>query len=356
VEADQQSAAPADAAETPDAGARASSEAFDPFPWDASFGSKASAPAAAVPAADAPPGGSGAAVEAPPSKPEGDDPKDAPTEGDPAERPSKPEGEPAPTPDDAPKPDDTPSRRASKREEAEAEQARLRALVDEAVAAQRKAEAEAATAKAKADAAEQASATARARRAELIGPEAEYQRRTRIANRMFDASYTGPTLTNEEAAELARWTYAREVSEPLDLAAQQDAAAWVDEQISGQRRVWGEQALAVADEIGLPRAELGKPENRDLGALLKVTAAAVEARIRAAEVAPLQEQISQLEGTVKGLEAKAVHSVRTPVQGGRSDGGLAQQAGAGWDPSLPWDVNFGRAFSAPANGTSGGGR
>lgn len=315
-----------------------------PFPWEsAGFGQTTPA---TVPTAEAPAEGTTAANPAPASKLSEDAPKDTAAEGTPASEPVKPDAAKVDASIEAAAAADEPGRRQSARERDAAEKADLQAAVAAALAERDAAQAVAAQAAAEKAAREAAAQAAAERYAKLIGPEDEYRRRARISNRMFDENYDGPKLTVEEAAELARWETVRELREPFVQEADQTAAAWVDEQINGQRQTWARQALAVADEIGLPRAALREP---DLGVLLKATATNTAARIREAEVKPLQEQISQLEGTIKGLETKAVHAARTPVIGGRSDGSLPPADGAGWDPSLPWSGNFGRTPAAAAS-------
>lgn len=335
------------ATETPDAGATSAPDA-NPFPWEsAGFGNVTSA--AAVSDAPAPNGHPATDAEKPAGVTSEGTTAEPPADGQEA----KPTGAPA---DEAVKPEeqaasestDSPGGRRQAARERDAEtiatqQAEIDAAVQRALTAERDAEAARVALAAREDADRQSAA----RLAELRGDDAEFNRRQAISNRMWDANYTGPTLTTDEAAELARWTATRELQRPFEDAAQRNAASWVDQEIDGQRRQWITQAVAVADEIGLPRAELGKPENRDLGALLKVTADTVSARIREAEVAPLQEKVSQLEATVRQTEDKLVHAQRSPVIGGRSDGGLVPGTGAGWDPSLPWDANLNRP-PAPA--------
>jgi hypothetical protein len=323
----------APAEETP-ARSYSSSPSSGPFPFAAAFGGDTDEPV--VTDAEPPAGGSAAAEAA--SNPGGEAPAPAAAASDtPAPEPSNEDAAP-----DAPDATE-PSRRQRARERDEAEKADLKRLVDEAIAERDRARAEADKATADKAALEARSAQAIARREELRGPDAEYERRTRISNRTNDPYYEGPHLTADEASELARWTLTRELEEPFTEAANQSAAAWVDQQIRGQRTQWATEALTVADEIGLAKDVLANPDNASLGRLLKATASAVEARVRENEVAPLTDKVSQQDARIKELETSLVHSQRTPVIGGRSDSTLPRADGAGWDPTLPWSSNLGRA-------------
>lgn len=335
--------------ETPDAGAQSVSEA-NAFPWEAAgFGNVQSAAAVSEP--PAPSGQPAAEAEKPAGVTPDGTPAEQPADGQvtaesgaPATEPSKPE-------DAATTEAQETSRRQSKRAEAEQTIQDLQSQISTAVQDALKARDEAEAAKAALAAREAADQQAAARLAALRGDDAEYNRRLAISARMFDPNYTGPTLTNEEAAELATWAGTRELQQPFEQHAQQNAAAFVEGEFAKQRTTWITQALAVADEIGLPRAELSKPENADLGVLLKLTDANAVTRTREAEVKPLQDKVSQLEATVRTRDDQLVHAQRSPVIGGRSDGGLVPGPSTGWDPALPWDANLNRP-PAPTEATA----
>jgi hypothetical protein len=327
----------APAEETP-ARSYSSSPSSGPFPFAAAFGGDTDEPVVT----DAEPPAGGSAADEAASKPGGEPPA-AGDAGTPA--PSEP-STPASPPEAPSEQEAEPSRRQSARERDEAEKADLKRLVDEAIAERDRARAEADKATADKAQLEARSTQAIARREELRGPDAEYERRTRISNRTNDPYYEGPHLTADEASELARWTLTRELEEPFTEAANQSAATWVDQQIKGQRTQWATEALTVADEIGLSKDVLANPDNASLGRLLKATASAVEARVRENEVAPLTDKVSQQDARIKELETSLVHSQRTPVIGGRSDSTLPRADGAGWDPTLPWSSNLGRAPAA----------
>lgn len=334
--------------ETPDAGAQAASDA-NPFPWDAAgFGKPSSAAAVSEP--PAPTEHPTAEAEKPAGVTPDGTPADAPADGKVAAESGAPATEPS-KPEDAATPEAQPSRRQAARAEAEQTIQAQQAQIEQAVADALKARDEAEAAKAALAARERADQEAVARLADLRGDDAEYNRRLAISARMFDPMYTGPKLTDEEATDLAKWAAIRELQQPFEHSAQRSAAAWVDGEIDKQRNTWVTQAMSVADEIGLPRAELGKRENANLGVLLKLTATTVETRIREAEVKPLQDKVSQLEATVRTKDDQLVHAQRSPVIGGRSDGGVVPGTGSGWDPALGWDANFNRP-QAPAEATA----
>lgn len=320
---------------TPDASSTAYNNA-DVFDFDEAF-ADAGQSAAAVPAPTDPAGDSGQPSPAGASTSDGTTTTAAPAQPEQTTGGSAPTSTPEPSTPGEPS---EPGRRQSARERDEAEKAELRAIATQAVA-----DAEEAKRVADAAKADQEARTAQERQsaeqyAKLIGPEDEYQRRTRISNLMRDPYYSGERLDDEQVEELGKWTATRELRQPFMDDSSRTAAQWVTEQLDGQRQTWVRQALTVADEIGLPRDVLANPANADLAVLLKTTAESTAARIRAAEVKPLQDRISQLEGYASGLETTVVHGQRTPPIGGNSDGGLIPSTGQSWNPDVPWDANF----------------
>lgn len=240
-----------------------------------------------------------------------------------------------------------PGRRLSKREQDQAEIARLSAektdlaeLVKTAVADAETAKEEAARVKREADERAETQRVSAEAYSKLIGPQDEYDRRTRISNLMRDPYYSGERLDDEQVEELGKWTATRELRQPFMADADKSAAKYVTEQLDGQRALWAQQALLVADEIGLPREVLANPSNANLASLLKATAESTATRIRAAEVKPLQDRISQLEGYASGLETSVVHGQKVPPIGGNSDGGLFQSESKGWNPDADWGENL----------------
>lgn len=145
---------------------------------------------------------------------------------------------------------------------------------------------------------------------DLIGTPEEYERVLQIPD---------DEISNEDYQNREKWKANRRVFSPVQkrLAAEEQAKAtgWVKQ----ARDVWAAQALEVADEIGLDRAELAKPENSSVGRLMKLSAAVTEARVRA----EYAERVSQVERDRDTARGEAIGGRRSPILNGAASGGAA---------------------------------
>lgn len=204
-----------------------------------------------------------------------------------------------------------PGRRAAKAQQAQAtieslqaEVETLRSSIPEQVA---EATRQADEARAEADRlrAEQASFEALAD--ETIGSAEEYARLLEIPD---------DEITNEDYQKRERWKVNRKVYRPVQtrLAAEEQTRAqhWVAQ----TTQQWAAEATAVADALGLDRAELAKPENANVGSLMRIAASATEARVRAEQA----ERISQLERDLSAARGEALGGRRAPITSGAASG------------------------------------
>jgi FtsZ-binding cell division protein ZapB len=240
-----------------------------------------------------------------------------------AELESAASGEPAPASGDvspdAPRPGPDgeagtppPGRRAGKAAEAQAtieslkaEVESLRSTIPEQVAeAQRRAD----EARAEAERLRSEHASADRLADETIGTPEEYARLLETPD---------DDLSNDDLQKREAWKANRRVFGPVRqrLIAEEAsrAHAWVTQTTQG----WAEQALAVADELGVDRADLAKPENRDVGRLMRLAASVTEARIRA----EYAERLSQAERDRDTARGEALGGRRSPITNGAASGG-----------------------------------
>lgn len=143
---------------------------------------------------------------------------------------------------------------------------------------------------------------------ETIGTPDEYARLLEIP----DAE-----ISNEDYQKRETWKANRKVFSPVQqrLATEEQsrAHAWV----TSTAQTWADQALTVADEIGVDRAELARPENRNVARLMKLASSATEARVRAESA----ERISQLERDLNASRGEAIGGRRSPITNGAATGG-----------------------------------
>lgn len=184
----------------------------------------------------------------------------------------------------------------------------LRSSIPEQVAeAQRQAE----EARSQAQTLRQQQEQAEAGALELIGDPDEYQR-------LLDTP--DHELSNEDYTRRETWKANRKVYQPVTERLRTEEAARAHAWVAQTGQTWATQALAVADELGVDRAELSKPENRDIGRLMKLAASATEARVRG----EYAERVSQTERDLSAARTEAL-SRNGPVIG------QANGAGAGFD-------------------------
>lgn len=240
-----------------------------------------------------------------------------------AELPAAASGEPAPesgdvSPDAVPAEADgtagsqpPPGRRSSKArqdaatiESLQAEVETLRSSIPEQVA---KAQREADEARADADRLRSEQASFEALADETIGSADEYARLLEIPD---------DEISNEDYQKRERWKANRKVYRPVQtrLAAEEQGRA--QQWVAQTTRTWAEQATAVADALGLDRAELAKPENANVGSLMRLAASATEARVRAEQA----ERISQLERDLSAARGEALGGRRAPITNGAASG------------------------------------
>lgn len=287
---------PASSAEQPESQAQTDTSNIDAWIRDRAFGQQARLtlnPDGVVPTAELEQAASGE------SAPEGDvSPGDVPTEAT----------------GDAGSPQPQPGRRAGKAAQAaatieslQAELATLKGSIPEQVA-----EATRAADEAKAEAARlRAQQTEADQQAlDLIGAPEEYARLLEVLD---------GEISEEDWQKRERWKANRQVFSPVQqrLAAEEAnrARAWINS--TGQQ--WAAQALAVANEIGLDPAELSKPENADIGRLMKLAASVTEARVRS----EYAERVSQVERDRDTARGEAISGRRSPVTNGAASGAAA---------------------------------
>lgn len=185
---------------------------------------------------------------------------------------------------------------------------------------------------------------------QAVGSDEEYDRRTRIANQMFGASYDGPRLTQEEADELARWTTTREFRRYFE----QDADARATQRIQAQERMFAlgivERAKSLAALPAVdPEIIKGSDDFAVIGQHLHAAGAASrDAEIsamreqHAAQVKELQDAITRLQADI--TDARSAAAARPPVPtGGRTGTG---RSGSPFDPKAPASDNWRRVFGA----------
>lgn len=191
---------------------------------------------------------------------------------------------------------------------------------------------------------------------DAFGDDAEYERRTRIANRMFDPNYTGPTLTNDEATELARWTTTRDHAEPLKERYLGEARQLVERTNEDARRMVQQagaqfQQYIAAETISRVERYGLDPEvvkSAEYGALLDHVAAVTTKRLtdaHAAELKARDDTISGLEADLRAAETAGLADRTEPLRGGNS-ADVRVTARRVFDPKAPldqaWDAAFGR--------------
>lgn len=142
---------------------------------------------------------------------------------------------------------------------------------------------------------------------DLIGDPAEYARLLEIPD---------DQISNDEYQTRETWKANRLVFRPVYERLRTEEATRANNWVVGTRNAWAGQALAVADEIGLDRAELAKPENHDVGRLMKLAAQTTEARVRA----EYAERMSQVERDLGAARGGAIASLRSPVTNGQATG------------------------------------
>jgi len=191
---------------------------------------------------------------------------------------------------------------------------------------------------------------------EAFGDDAEYERRTRIANRMFDPNYIGPTLTNDEAAELARWTTTRDHAEPLKARyltearqiaerANEDARATVERAGQQFQQYIAAETISRAERYGLDPEVI---KTAEYGGLLDHAVAVTEKRLtdkHAAEIKERDDKISQLEADLRAAETAGLAD-RTELLPGGNSADVRVTARRVFDPKAPldqaWDAAFGQ--------------
>ncbi len=202
---------------------------------------------------------------------------------------------------------------------------------------------------------------------EVYGDEAEYERRTRIANRMFDPNYTGPQLSDAEALELSRWTFSREHAAPLKERYLAEARAVIERgNADAQAHVANAQQqfkdYIVAETV--PRAaQYGlDPEivrTGQYGALLDHVADVTTKRLTERHTAELQtrdatikerdDKISQLEAELREYDTSDLANRTPPLPGGNS-ADMRVTTRRVFDPKLSPHENFEAAFGPQSNG------
>lgn len=189
-----------------------------------------------------------------------------------------------------------------------------------------------------------------------FGDDAEYERRTRIANRMFDPNYTGPTLTNDEATELARWTTARDHTEPLRQAylgearqqierANGEAQAEYKKLRDGLTNYVITQTNLVAQMHGLDPKVVGTAE---YGEIINHAVAVTTKRLTETHAAELQaerDKNSQLEADLRAAETAGLAD-RTELLPGGNSADVRATPRRVFNPKAPldqqWDAAFGQ--------------
>lgn len=145
---------------------------------------------------------------------------------------------------------------------------------------------------------------------EIVGEAEEYARLLEIPD---------DEISNEDYQKRERWKANRRVYRPVSdrLAAEERerARSWV----TTVRDTWRAQTLTVADQIGVDRAELAKPENVNVANLMRLAADATEARVRAEQA----ERISQLERDLSTARGEALGGRRSPITNGAASGSAA---------------------------------
>jgi hypothetical protein len=142
----------------------------------------------------------------------------------------------------------------------------------------------------------------------LVGDPQEYARLLEIP----DDQISNEDYQKRETWKANRLVY-RPVTERLRAEEVNKAQSWV----ATTSRTWASQALAVADEIGVDRAELAKPENHDVGRLMKIAATVTEARVKA----EYTERLSQAERDRDNARSEALSGRRAPITNGAASGG-----------------------------------
>lgn len=151
---------------------------------------------------------------------------------------------------------------------------------------------------------------------ETIGTPAEYARVLEIPDN---------EISNEDYQNRERWKANRRVFAPVQkrLATEEQSRAhtW----LASTTQTWADQALTVADEIGVDRAELARPENRNVARLMKLAATVTEARVRA----EYAERLSQTERDRDTARGEALGGRRAPI----TNGAASDAAAATLDPN-----------------------
>lgn len=146
---------------------------------------------------------------------------------------------------------------------------------------------------------------------ETIGQPEEYARLLEIPD---------SEISNEDYQKRELWKANRRVFSPVQkrLATEEQTRAhtW----LASTTQTWAEQALTVADQIGVDRAELAKPENKNVARLMQLAAAATEARVRG----EYAERVSQVERDRDTARGEALGGRRSPITNGAASGGAAQ--------------------------------
>ena len=190
----------------------------------------------------------------------------------------------------------------------------------------------------------------------IHGDEAEFQRRTRIANQMFDPNYTGPQLTNDEALELARWTVTREHAEPLRNLylgearqmverANEDARQRVLEAGQQFQQYIAAETISRAERYGLDPEVI---KSAEYGGLIDHAVAVTTKRLTERHTTELRERddkISQLEADLRAAEHAGLAD-RTELLPGGNSADVRVTARSVFDPKAPldrqWDAAFGQ--------------
>ena len=197
---------------------------------------------------------------------------------------------------------------------------------------------------------------------EAFGDDAEYDRRTRIANRMFDAQYTGPQLTNDEALELARWTTNREHADPIRQKALAEARTIVErttqqarDQIQQAGRQWQEyiaaETISRVDKYGLSPDVVQRAQYGELiDHAVDVTTKRLSEQ-HAAEIAARDATISGLEADLVAAQTAALGYRSEPERGGNS-ADVRVTSRRVFDSKAPLDQQWDAAFGPRGSGAS----
>lgn len=126
-------------------------------------------------------------------------------------------------------------------------------------------------------------------------------------------------ISDEDYRTRERWLANRKVFNPVQkqLATEEQTRAhsWV----ASTTQTWADQALTVADKLGVDKAALARPENRNVANLMQLAADATEARVRA----EYAERLSQTERDLSAARGEALGGRRSPITNGAASGAAA---------------------------------